>query len=187
MLPSDIVKALPTFIIRIESLPDGLEGDYNSETKVMRISSKALERDAFKKEVPDQGPLPGDPLDGTFIKNGDAHLRALVWHEMAHWLYMHAKCHPKLQKWRERLDAHWLQRTKGYPVELSEHGWHFLRDHWIAPYAGKLFSKSLLSIGLELPCVYFEQIAQGPEAVAKWMIDSHSRETFDIVASILAK
>ncbi|TDU62546.1 hypothetical protein EI77_04647 [Prosthecobacter fusiformis] len=112
-------------------------------------------------------------------------LRALMWHEMGHWLYHHAKAHPRLENWKKAIHAHWYQRVQGQPIRTHKQGWRYILDGWLNEYAGRLYPT--WEGGVEIPSVYFEEVSRGPENIAYWCLEEHQKETFGIVTSIFGQ
>ena len=167
MLPRNLVKDLgPVTMSVTSSLDEGVAGEYDFMTNTLALSHKHI-----ASYSPEQ-------------------LRGLVWHEMAHWLYFSASLNPKasktLKQWRQKIDTHWEARTKSEPECKHPDGWKYIPDGWIKFYAGRLYPGH--TGGIEIPSVYLEEVAHGPDSLARWC-EKHPSEhkTFDLVMSTFAK
>lgn len=168
MLPRDLVKDLGPFTMTVKpSLDEDAAGEDDFMTDTLSLSFKHI-----------------DSCTTT-------QLRGVMWHEMAHWLYFSASVNPSaskdLKEWRAQIDAHWARRTAGeIAIRHPKEGWTYVRDGLISDYAGRRYPGH--DGGLEIPSVYLEQAALGPDVLAKWCKAFPSeKETFDIVLSVFNK
>lgn len=167
MLPRNLVKDLGPVKLSVKaSLDEGASGEYDYMTDNMTLSHEKI-----KTYTPQQ-------------------LRAIMWHEIAHWLYYSAQLNPKaspaLKAWRAKIDAHWASRTKGEIIGKHQSEWKYIRDGWISDYAGRLYPGQ--DGGIEIPSVYLEKAALGPDQLALWCEQfPNEKETFDIALSLFEK
>jgi hypothetical protein len=159
MLPPDLAKNLRPIEFKVHSeLLNGEPAHYRPESNTIALSQKVLE-----KATPEE-------------------LRGYLWHELGHWLYFNAHRDPRVFRWRVAIDQHWHKRTKGKPVEDHPKGYKYVKGIWINDYAGKKYPGR--PGGIEIPSVYLEQAASGPEKLAKLCRNKLFMETFKIVLSI---
>jgi hypothetical protein len=167
MLPRNLVKDLGRVKLSVKwALDEGAAGAYDYKTDTMTLSYQKI-----KEYTPQE-------------------LRGILWHEMAHWLYFSAQLNPKaspaLKAWRTKIDNHWERRTNGEFTFNHPNGWRCIRDGWISDYAGRLYPGQ--DGGIEIPSVYLEKAAFGPDSLADWCLHfPGEKETFDLVLSIFAK
>ena len=160
MLPPDLVKNLRPIDFKVHSeLLNGEPAHYLPESNTIALSQKVLEN-ASPEE-----------------------LRGYLWHELGHWMYFNAHRDPRVFRWRAAIDQHWRKRTQGKPVFKHPDGWEYVEGGWINDYAGKKYRGR--TGGIEIPSVYLEKAAYGPDELAKnCRKHSSSMETFKIVLSI---
>ena len=164
MLPRNLVKDLGRVKLSVKSsLGEDAAGEYDLKTNTMALSHQKI-----KTYTPHE-------------------LHAIMWHEMAHWLYYSAQLNPKasptLKVWRAKIDAHWASRTKGEIIGKHQSGWKYIRDGWISDYAGRLYPGQ--DGGIEIPSVYLGEAALGPDNLADLCERfPDEQKTFDLVLSI---
>ena len=159
MLPPDMVKNLRPFEFKVHTeLLEDAPAMYLAGANAIALSQKLME-----KATPDE-------------------LRGYLWHELGHWLYFNAHRDPRAFRWRVAIDQHWRKRTQGRPVDDHPKGYKYVRSVWISDYAGKKYPGR--PGGIELPSVYLEKAALGPEELARICRNKSFMETFKIVLSI---
>lgn len=161
LLPQDVLAVLPKFRFRVAPLP-GANGTWNHSKRMLTLSDK----------------LGSDPVV----------LKALLWHEMTHWLWTNADSHDRLAAWRKDLQAHFYQCTKNCPSKTDQYGNEYIPDDFIEPAAGYVYPGQPGTDGMEMLAVYVEVLSRGDKALNNSLRKkAGSHVTFDLILSIFKR